>query len=182
MIFKYVPGIINRHGNDGAACFSGNLKTPFVELHKGMIHPVSGSFGEDADRSAGFHILNSGQNRFQPLFYVVSIQKKAVKIPHPVSQKRPSEHFFFGDISREAGNTRVGDYNVKIASVVSDIKNRRILWDIFFAPYVKANPGEKQDHPKSPLYNDKRAFILEGHIIFSDEPFGDQNGNTQNQK
>ena len=89
----------------------------------------------DADGDAGFDLFNSGKDGFQSLFDILTIQKQAMQIAHPVGKKRISFHFFLCNITGTDRAATVGKYNVKVASVITNIKDWCVFWDIFFTDY-----------------------------------------------
>ena len=58
------------------------------------------------------------------LFDILTVQKEAVKIFHPVGKERPFQHFNFCNITGRSGNPDIGKDDVKIAAVVAHVKNR----------------------------------------------------------
>ena len=96
-----------------------------------------------------------------------------MEIAHPVDQKGPPQHFSFGDITGGSGNAYIGDEDVKIAPVVSNIKDRLIFRDIFLPNDGNIGNCKKKSDAESTLHNGKRTFIFEGHVEFSNDPFND---------
>ena len=76
-----------------------------------------------------------------------------MKISHPVGKKRIAFHFFLGNITGADRASAVGKQDIKIASVVADVENRGILWNIFFADYSDLGAGFPENKFKDCLNN-----------------------------
>ena len=123
MGFKNLCRIVDCYGNNGTSGLGGDLKASFMEgkEFQFIVSFVSGAFRKDTDGYAVFHFLYGGQYSLQPFFDVLSVQKETMKIPHPVRKKRNGFHFFFGDIACRTRTENIGEENIKITPVVSDI-------------------------------------------------------------
>lgn len=174
--------IINTYGDNGTPGFFRDLKAAAVEGKKFIRLGAAASFGEDADRDAGFYFFDCLQNGLHPLLDILSVQKETVQIFHPVGQKRHLKHINFGDIACGSGNAHVGHNDIKIASVIAYVEYGSILRDILFTDYGNGYAGQKKDAAKSPVDNGKGAFVLGGPVAFSEEIFHDQKRNTENQE
>ena len=51
-----------------------------MKIHKGVIYPVSGSLGKDADGNTGLYQLDGCENDNQPLLYNLPDKKKTVEM------------------------------------------------------------------------------------------------------
>ena len=147
MCLKDFCGMIHGNGNNGTVGFAGNLKASFVEGKKFclILCLVSGSFRKDADGNSGFDFVNGSQDGLQSLLDVLTVKEQAVEILHPVGQKRDLFHFFFCDIAGTDRAAAVGKKDIKIASVISDVKNRSVFWNIFFSNDCDPGSGNPQD-------------------------------------
>ena len=96
---------------------------------------VSGSFREDADGNAGFYFFYCCEDGFQTLFDVFSVKEEAVKVAHPGGQQRDFFHFFFGNVACADRAAGVGEKDVEVASVVADVQDWGVFWNVFFSDY-----------------------------------------------
>ena len=182
MIFPDVTGVVDRHGNDGASRFLCDLKTAAVEGEKFVRAGTAAPFGEDADGDAGFYLLYCLENGFHALLDVLSVKEKAVQILHPVRQKRNFQHADLCDIPCRSGDAYIGYDNIKITSVVTDVKYRGILRDIFFPDHRDGHASQKENTAESPVYNGERARVFGGLVAFSEEVFYNQKRGTEDQE
>ena len=173
MCLKNFCGIVHRHRDDRTSGFAGNFETSLMERKEFqfILVFVPGSFWEDADGDAGFDLFNSGKDGFQSLFDILTIQKQAMQIAHPVGKKRISFHFFLCNITGTDRAATVGKYNVKVASVITDIQDRGVLRYIFLSYYCDFGSCDPQDKSKYSLNDPKRADILGHRRKFADDPF-----------
>ena len=162
MCLKNFCGIVHRHRDDRTSGFAGNFETSLMERKEFqfILVFVPGSFWEDADGDAGFDLFNSGKDGFQSLFDILTIQKQAMQIAHPVGKKRISFHFLLCNITGTDRAATVGKYNVKVASVITNIKDWCVFWDIFFTDYRDLGSGFPQNKFKNCLDNTKRADLF----------------------
>ena len=160
MCLKNFCGIVHRHRDDRTSGFAGNFETSLMERKEFqfILVFVPGSFWEDADGDAGFDLFNSGKDGFQSLFDILTIQKQAMQIAHPVGKKRISFHFFLCNITGTDRAATVGKYNVKVASVITNIKDWCVFWDIFFTDYRDLGSGFPQNKLKT-------AWIIRRELI-----------------
>ena len=135
MCLKNFSSVIDGHWNDGTATLGGYFEASFMEREQFCFVRTfaSGSFWEDADGNAGFDFFNSCKDGFQSLLDIFAVKEKAVKITHPVGKKWIMFHFFFGDVAGSDRAAAVSQYDVKVAAVIADVKDRSIFWNIFFS-------------------------------------------------
>lgn len=122
-----------------------------MEGQKGIRFLAAASFREDADGDAGFYFFDSGEDGLHALFDVVSVQKETVQIFHPVRKERHLYHADLCDVAGGPWHPHIGHDNVKIASVIADVENGFILWNVLFADHRDGYAGEKEDTAESPV-------------------------------
>ena len=91
-------------------------------------------------------------------------------------------HFFFGDVAGSDRAAAVSQYDVKVAAVIADVKDRSIFWNIFFSNHGDFGSGNPQDKFENSLNDTKRTDFFRLRWKLSDDPFDDQNGNGKNKK
>ena len=96
-------------------------------------------------------------------------------------KKRNFSHGVFGNVTGESRTSGISDNNVKITSMISDIKNRNIFWNISSPITVSLTPQIKHNHTECPLHHAKTADIGGMAVAFTDNPFYKENWNTKNQ-
>ena len=181
--FEDIGRIADCDRNDRAFCFCSDLEASFMEWEhiELVLVSVSGSFREDTDGNPGFYFIDCCQDGFQTLFDIFSVKEKAVKVMHPCGQERDFFHFFFGNVACADRAAGIGKKNVKVASVVADIKHWRIFWHIFFSDHCDFGAGNPEDEAKYCLDDPKRADILCHRRKFAYDPFDQKNRNGQDQ-
>ena len=154
MCLKDFSGVVHSHRNDRASGFAGDFETSFMERKELQLVCicVSSTFREDTDGDAGFYFFDCGQDSFQSLFDIFSVKEQTVKIAHPVGKKRVTLHFFLGDVTGAERAAAVAEHNVKIASMVSDVKHRCIFRNIFFTDDRHLRAGFPQNQFEYSLY------------------------------
>ena len=90
---------------------------------------------------------------------------------HPGGQERDFLHFFFGNVAGADRAAAVGEEDVKVASVITDIQDRGVLRYIFLSYYCDFGSCDPQDKSKYSLNDPKRADILGHRRKFADDPF-----------
>src|SRR5699024_1757979 len=90
MGFKDFRRIVDGNRNYRAICLRCNLKASLMEGEHFQLAVmfVSGPFRKDTDGHTVFDLIYSSENGFQSFFDILSVQKKAVEIFHPVGQQR----------------------------------------------------------------------------------------------
>ena len=58
---------------------------------------------------------------FNASFYILTVDKQTVQTPHPGAQQRHFFHILFRNVAGETRAACIGDDNIEIASVVSDV-------------------------------------------------------------
>ena len=143
---------------------------------------VACALRENTDGNTGFDLFHGGEDDLQPLLHVAAVQEQTVKILHPVGEQRIALHLLFGNIAGADRTTAVGEKNIKIAPMVSDIENRRVLGHVFFSDDRNLYPGDFENKAKSCLDDPKRADILFQGSKFSNDPFCNQQRGGQDQE
>ena len=138
---------------------------------------ISGSLGEDADGNAVFRLINGSQNGLHTRFDILSVQKQTVQVFHPAGQKGNRLHFFFCNISGQIRAQDIGEKNVKETSVVSYVKDCRVMGDIFMADDLDIRPCNLKDTSENCLDNAQGADVLCPPVKFTDHPFNQQDRN-----
>ena len=181
--FEDIGRIADCDRNDRAFCFCSDLEASFMEWEhiELVLVSVSGSFREDTDGNSGFYFIDRCQDGFQTLFDIFSVKEKAVKVMHPCGQERDFFHFFFGNVACADRAAGIGKKNVKVASVVADIKYRCVLWHIFFSDHSNLCTGDLKDKSEYCLDDPKGADILLFRRKSADDPFDQQDGDGQDQ-
>lgn len=174
--------IIDTYGDNRTPGLFCDLEASAVEGEKFVRLGAAASLGEDADGDAGFHFFDCFQDGFHPLLDIFSVQKEAVQIFHPVRQERNLKHINFCDIACGPGNAHIGHNDVEIASVVAYVEYGSVLRDILFADHGDGHTGQKENAAEGPVDNGKRASVLGGSVMLSEEIFHDQKRNTENQE
>ena len=77
----------------------------------------------------------------------------------------------FGNVSGADWSASVGEEDVKVASVITDIQDRGVLRYIFLSYYCDFGSCDPQDKSKYSLNDPKRADILGHRRKFADDPF-----------
>lgn len=106
-----------------------------MEACLSRLHFCFGSFREDADGNAGFYFFYCCEDGFQTLFDVFSVKEEAVKVAHPGGQQRDFFHFFFGNVACADRAAGVGEKDVEVASVVADVQDWGVFWNVFFSDH-----------------------------------------------
>lgn len=75
------------------------------------------------------------EDGFQTLFDVFSVKEEAVKVAHPGGQQRDFFHFFFGNVACADRAAGVGEKDVEVASVVADVQDWGVFWNVFFSDH-----------------------------------------------
>lgn len=178
MSLKHFCCIIHGNRDDGALRFSGNFEAAFVEgEHIQLIGiGVSGTFREDTDGNAGLDFFDGFQDSLQTLFNIFSVKKQAVKIFHPVGKQGISFHFFFCHIAGTDGTAAVGEQDVKVASVISDIEYRSVFGYVFFSYDGYFHTCDPQDEFKDCLNDSEGTDVFFHRGDFSYDPFDDEEG------
>ena len=104
-----------------------------------------------------------------------------MKITHPVGKKRIAFHFLLGNIAGTDGAAAVGKQDIKIASVIAYLKNRMVFRNILFSDHSDPGSCAPQDEFKYGLYHAQGTDILGHGRKFPDDPFYQENGDSQNQ-
>ena len=104
-----------------------------------------------------------------------------MEIFHPGGQERDFLHFFFGNVAGADRAAAVGEEDVKVASVITDIQDRGVLRYIFLSYYCDFGSCDPQDKSKYSLNDPKRADILGHWREFADDPFHQKNRDRQHQ-
>lgn len=94
-----------------------------------------------------------------------------MEIFHPGGQERDFLHFLFGNVAGADRAAAVGEEDVKVASVITDIQDRGVLRYIFLSYYCDFGSCDPQDKSKYSLNDPKRADILGHRRKFADDPF-----------
>ena len=183
MGFKDFRRIVDGNRNYRAICLRCNLKASLMEGEHFQLAVmfVSGPFRKDTDGHTVFDLIYSSENGFQSFFDILSVQKKAVEIFHPVGQQRNGLHFFFGNVAGSVRTEHISQKNIKVTSVISNIEHCLIFWDPFMADDGDVCPGYFQDHPEHSLNDPKRADVFFPLVLLSENPFSQQYGNGQDQ-
>ncbi len=173
MCFENICGVVDGNGDDRTFCLGGDFEASLMEgEHIQVIFVlVSGALREDTDGNAGFDLIYSCQDGFQSLLDVLSVQEEAVEIFHPGGQERDFLHFLFGNVAGADRAAAVGEEDVKVASVITDIQDRGVLRYIFLSYYCDFGSCDPQDKSKYSLNDPKRADILGHRRKFADDPF-----------
>lgn len=143
---------------------------------------ISGSLGENTDGDSGFHFIYCCQDGLKSLFNILSVQKQAVQITHPVRQKRDFFHFFFRNVSGADGTAGISQQDIEVASVIADIKYRSILRDIFLTDHSDFRSGNPQDKAEHKLNNAQGTDILRHRCELPDDPFYQKDRDRKDQK
>ena len=135
--FEDIGRIADCDRNDRAFCFCSDLEASFMEWEhiELVLVSVSGSFREDTDGNSGFYFIDCCQDGFQTLFDVFSVKEEAVKVAHPGGQQRDFFHFFFGNVACADRAAGVGEKDVEVASVVADVQDWGVFWNVFFSDH-----------------------------------------------
>ena len=182
MSFPYLVGVVDADGDDGTAGLFGDFKAAGMKGQEGIRLFAAAPFRENTDGDAGFHFFHSFQNCFHTLLNVLPVQKKAVQIFHPVGEERYFEHTDFCDVTGGPGHPYIGHDDIEITPMVADIEYRLIQRNIFFADCRDRYAGEKEDTAKSPVDDGKRTLVFYVHIPFSNQVFGDQKRDAEDQE
>ena len=83
-----------------------------------------------------------------------------MQIAHPVGKKRVAFHFFLGNVTGAERTAAVAEHDVKVASMVSDVKHRCVLWNIFFTDDRYLCTGFPQDKFENSLNDAQGADFL----------------------
>ena len=105
-----------------------------------------------------------------------------MQIFHPGIQGRNAEYFNLGHIAGETRYADIGDQDVEVASVVSDVEHGSILGDILRSPDTDICAGKKKAHAEGPFHNGKGASGFEIPVVFSDDPLSNQKRNAAYKK
>lgn len=151
VIFEDLPRVVDTHRNDCTARLLCNLKAAVMEFQKGVIHPVAGSLRENTDGDTGLYLIDGCQDGLHTGFDIGSVQEYTVQIFHPGIQGRNAEYFNLGHIAGETRYADIGNQDVEVASVVSDVQDGFVLGHIFLADHSHSGTGKEQNHPEGPF-------------------------------
>ena len=173
MCFEDVCGVADGDWDDRAFCFGGDFEASFMEWkHVCLVCiSVSGSFREDADGNAGFYFFYCCEDGFQTLFDVFSVKEEAVKVAHPGGQQRDFFHFFFGNVACADRAAGVGEKDVEVASVVADVQDWGVFWNVFFSDHGDFGSCDPQDEAEDCLNDPEGADVFGFRGKFADDPF-----------
>lgn len=137
MGFEDVCRIVDSDRDDRAFSLGCDLEASLMEWkHVQFVFvSVSGSLREDADGDAGLYLIYCCEDGFQTLFDVFSVKEEAVKVAHPGGQQRDFFHFFFGNVACADRAAGVGEKDVEVASVVADVQDWGVFWNVFFSDH-----------------------------------------------
>ena len=82
-----------------------------------------------------------------------------MEIFHPGGQERDFLHFFFGNVAGADRAAAIGEEDVKVASVITDIQDRGVLRYIFLSYYCDFGSCDPQDKSKYSL-NDLISLVI----------------------
>ncbi len=167
--------VVHGHGDDGAAGLLRNLQGSVLEGQHGQLRPlVPCALREDADGDAVLHIVDGLQDSLEPLLGGAPVQEEAVEIFHPVPQERVAEHLLFRHIPGQPSAPGVGQQDVKIAPVVSYIKDW-LVGHIFLPDNRHLHARDLQHQPEGPLHHPQAGVILRPPVHQTDKMFHDEN-------
>ena len=181
MILKDIITVADSHGDDSTSCLFSHLQTAFFKWKK-FLSMIPGPFRVNTHGNTGLHLFHTGQNGFQPLTDIGTIQEQAVKTSHPGRQQWD---FFQIILRNKAGQIRtsaVSRHHIKIASVISHIENRFALRYVLFSDNSQMRTGFPENQFEYSLYDAQGGNISCTGIELSNDPFYDQNRDGQNQK
>lgn len=125
MCLKDFCGVVHCHRNDRASGFAGDLETSFMEWKELQLVCicVSCTFREDTDGDAGVYFSIAVRIVFSPC--LISFGRGTGNaIAQPVGKKRVAFHFFLGNVTGAERTAAVAEHDVKVASMISDVKHR----------------------------------------------------------
>lgn len=111
---------------------------------------------------------------------VLTVEKQTVEVAHPDIEQGHLFHTFLCDIASGARNTGVGENNVKITPVISNIEHWRVRRNIFFADIVYLHAGEKTHAAECPVYNCQTRTALGIGVRLAEQPFHQHDRGAQN--
>ena len=123
MGFKDITGTGDRHRDDLAAGFFSDLKAALFKWeHVQLCLTIPAcAFRIDTDGDTFFDLFDTNKNGPQALLHVFPFEKQTMKAFHPKGDQQKSSHAVFGDITGEPRTPGIGDHDIKIAAVVTDI-------------------------------------------------------------
>lgn len=183
MCFKQFCRVGNGNGNNRASCSDCDFKASFMEGEKIQFAAgfISGAFRKDTDGNSLFYLVDGSQNGFHTFFKIFPVQKQTVKIFHPGREKGNGLHLFFCHIAGQVRTKDIGQKDIEVASVVSDVEDGLVFWHVLMPFDRDLCPGHFQDNTEDGLDDPQGTDILCPFAEHAHDPFSNEDRNGQNQ-
>ena len=120
--------VVDGDRDDRAVRLGGKLEAALMEREHVEIAVVAaaGSLRKDADGDAGFDELHTLKDSLERLLQILPVHEQTVQESHPGGQKRNLLHGLLCHIAGQAFTAGIGEQDVEVAAVISDIEHRPV--------------------------------------------------------
>ena len=179
MIFEDLRSVIQGDWYDRTAAFGRDLNCSVLERKNCQLFScIPCPFGEDADRNPVFDVVDCLKDCFESFFWILSVKEKAVKTLHPCGESEIALHLFFGNVACQSFVPAVSQQDIKITPVIS-YEQDRFVRNILLSDHGRLHPGKPEDETERPLNDAERADVPCIWVEFPDDPFHDQDRDSE---